>query len=103
MRRITPALLTVVMLGVVGLLVVAYIGKKLLAREAPAPVDTRMSVPMALTELEPGTRITEAHLAMGPVDRTKVTRDTVLTSRVLLGRVVKNKIEAAQPLSTLDF
>ncbi len=103
MRRITPALLTVVMLGVVGLLVVAYIGKKLLAREAPAPVDTRMSVPMSLTELDPGTRVTEAHLAMGPVDRTKVTRDTVLTSRVLIGRVVKNKIQPAQPLSTLDF
>ncbi len=91
------------MLGVVGLLVVAYIGKKLLAREAPAPVDTRMTVPMALADLEPGTRVTEAHLANGPSDRSKITRDIILTSRALVGRVVKNKITAAQPINTKDL
>lgn len=102
-RRMSPAFLTIAMLGVVGLLVVMYIGKKLLAREAPAPADTRLTVPMALSELEPGTRVTEAHLAMGPIDRSKVTRDTVLTSRVLVGRVVKNKINAAEPIKSLDL
>ncbi|SFJ16626.1 Flp pilus assembly protein CpaB [Planctomicrobium piriforme] len=103
MRRLSPALLTMGMLGIVGLLVVAYVGKKLLAREAPAAVDNRMTVPMALTDLEPGTRVTEAHLAMGPADRSKITRDTVLTNRVLIGRVVKNKISAAQPINTQDL
>jgi len=102
-RRLSPAFLTVAMLGVVGLLVVMYIGKKLLAREAPAPVDNRISVPMALADLEPGTRVTEAHLATGPADRSKIGRDVVLTSRVLVGRVVKNKITAAQPISSQDL
>jgi len=102
-RRLSPAFLTMAMLGIVGLLVVAYIGKKLLAREAAPVVDNRISVPMALTDLEPGVRLTEAHLAMGPADRTKITRDTVLTNRVLIGRVVKNKITGAQPISTQDL
>jgi len=102
-RRLSPAFLTVAMLGVVGLLVVMYVGKKLLAREAPAPVDNRISVPMALTDLEPGTRVLEAHLATGPADRTKIDRHVALSPRVLVGRVVKNKITATQPISTLDL
>ncbi|WP_437224858.1 Flp pilus assembly protein CpaB [Planctomicrobium sp. SH661] len=103
MRRLSPALLTMVMLGVVGLLVVMYVGKKLLAREAPPLVDTNVSVPMSLTDLEPGTRITEANLATGPAARTKLTRDVVLTSRALVGRVVKNKILATEPIKSSDL
>lgn len=103
MRRLSPALLTMGMLGVVGLLVAAYVGKRLLAREEGPPQDPIVNVPMALTDLTPGTRITEAHVAMGRSKESKVTRDVVRTSRVLVGRVVKNAITAAQPISTLDL
>lgn len=91
------------MLGVVGLLVALYFGKRLLARDVPAPVDELVSIPMALTDLEAGTRLTEAHVGMGSARQSKITRDVVRTSRVLVGRVVKNPIKAAQPISTLDL
>jgi len=102
-RRLSPALLTMVMLGVVGLLVVLYIGKKLLARDNGPPPDPTISVPMSLTDLEPGVRITEAHLATGPTLRSKLQRDVVLTSKSLVGRVVKNKILATQPIRSSDL
>jgi pilus assembly protein CpaB len=91
------------MLGVVGLLVALYVGKKLLARDTSPPRDAVINVPMALTDLEPGTRITEAHVAMGPALESKITRDVVRTSRVVVGRVVKNKLLAAQPIKTTDL
>lgn len=103
MRRLSPAFLTMAMLGVVGLLVVMYVGKKLLARDAGPPPDPTVSVPMSLTDLEPGTRITEAHIANGPALRSKLTRDTVMNSRALIGRVVKNKIPATQPIKSTDL
>lgn len=103
MRRLSPAFLTMAMLGVVGLLVVLYIGKKLLARDVTPPADPTVSVPMSLTELEPGTRITEAHLATGPALRSKLTREIVMTTRALVGRVVKNKIPATQPIKSSDL
>lgn len=103
MRRLSPALLTMVMLGVVGLLVVLYVGKKLLARDSGPPPDPTVSVPMSLTDLEPGVRITEAHLANGPTLRSKLARDVVLTNRSLVGRVVKNKILATQPIKSSDL
>lgn len=103
MRRLSPAFLTMVMLGVVGLLVVLYVGKKLLARDKTPPADPTVSVPMSLTDLEPGTRITEAHLATGPAVRSKLTRDIVMTTRALVGRVVKNKIPATQPIKSGDL
>lgn len=103
MRRLSPALLTMVMLGVVGLLVVLYVGKKLLARDSGPPPDPTVSVPMSLTDLEPGVRISEAHLANGPALRSKLARDVVLTNRSLVGRVVKNKILATQPIKSSDL
>ncbi|WP_437206475.1 Flp pilus assembly protein CpaB [Planctomicrobium sp. SH664] len=102
MRRLSPALLTMGMLGVIGLLVAMYFGKKLLAREE-APQDPVVNVPMALAELKPGTRITEAHLGLGPIRQSKLTRDIVKTNRVLLGRIVKSPIASAQPISTNDL
>ncbi|WP_437186185.1 Flp pilus assembly protein CpaB [Planctomicrobium sp. SH668] len=103
MRRLSPAFLTIAMLGVVGLLVVLYVGKKLLARDVAPPSNPSVNVPMALTDLEPGTRITDAHLATGPTSRADLGRDVVLTSRALVGRVVKNKITGAQPISSADL
>lgn len=60
-----------------------------------APLRT---VPMALTDLEPGTVITSQHVGMGPIRTDLLERDMFLTNRGIVGRVVKERITAAQPL-----
>jgi pilus assembly protein CpaB len=102
-KRLSPATLTLLMLLIVGGLVLAYVGKKLLARDETPAVDPLINVPMAIADLEPGTKITAAHLAIGNLLRSKLTRDIVKSDRVLIGRVVKTKIKAAQPVSTTDL
>jgi pilus assembly protein CpaB len=86
------------MLAVFGLLIGAYVVKNLWAdEEAPLAPESRL-IPMATADLEPGTLITEAHLGQAPVDRDSLTPDTLISNRVILGRVVKEKINAAQPI-----
>ncbi|MCA8997133.1 MAG: Flp pilus assembly protein CpaB, partial [Planctomycetaceae bacterium] len=103
MRRLSPAFLTVMMLGIIGLLVVLYVGKKMFATAEAPPGDPLMEVPMALTDLPPGTVITEAHLAQGRSRISKITRDVVRSQRVIIGRVVKNPITAAEPIKSTDL
>lgn len=103
MKRLSPATLTLLMLLIIGGLVLVYVGKKLLARDEAPPVDQLIDVPMAIADLEPGTRITKGHLAIGKLLQSKLTRDIVKSDRVLLDRVVKTKIKAAQAISTLDL
>ena len=103
MKRLSPATLTLLMLLIIGGLVLAYVGKKLLARDETPVVDEKINVPMAVADLEPGTKITKEHLALGPLFRSKLTRDIVQSERVLIGRVVRTKIKAAQPISTIDL
>lgn len=103
MRRLSPALLTMVMLGIVGMLVVLYVGKKMFATTERPPADPLVEVPMALSDLKEGTVITEAHLAMGRSRTSNLTREVVRSSRVLIGRVVRNPITAAQPIKTTDL
>ena len=102
-KRMSPATLTLLMLLIIGGLVVVYVGKKLLARDEAPPVDQLIDVPMAIADLEPGTLITKQHLAIGKLLQSKLTRDIVKSDRVLLDRVVKTKIKAAQAISTLDL
>lgn len=103
MKRLSPATLTLLMLLIIGGLVLVYVGKKLLARDEAPPTDQLIDVPMAIADLEPGTKITKAHLAIGKLLQSKLTRDIVKSDRVLLDRVVKTKIKAAQAISTLDL
>ncbi len=103
MKRLSPATLTLLMLLIVGGLVLAYVGKKLLARDEKPSVDKLINVPMAVADLEPGTKITAAHLAIGNRFQSKITPDIVKSDRVLIGRVVKTKIKAATAISTLDL
>jgi pilus assembly protein CpaB len=90
------------MLGVVGLLVLGYVAKRMFAQEEVLP-EERVNVPMALADLPPGTMITEAHLGLGPARREDMTRETIRNSTALVGRIVRNPIPAAQPISTLDL
>jgi len=97
-KRLTPAALTLIMFGVVGLLVAAYVAKNLLAVDnRPAPPPSR-NIPMAVADIEPGTVITENHLGQGPYPVDQLERDTLLVNRVVVGRVAKEKIPAAQPI-----
>lgn len=98
MRFLTPAMLTIILLLVVAGLVIAYVVKSLFAAEPVAAVPPRL-YPMAVADLEPGTTITASHLAQGPYSgesqRTFARSDTIL-----LGRTVREKITAAQPIDT---
>lgn len=98
MRFLTPAMLTIVLLFVVGGLVVAYVVKSLFAAEpvaAPAP----RNYPMAVADLEPGTVITAAHLAQGPYSGPSQ-KTFARADSVLIGRVVRERITAAAPIDT---
>lgn len=99
-KRLSPATLTLLMLLIIGGLVLAYVGKKLLARDEEPSVDKLINVPMAVADLKPGTKITAAHLAIGSRFQSKITPDIVKSDRVLIGRIVKTEIKAATAIST---
>lgn len=102
MRILTPARVTLLMLFVVGGLVAAYVAKNLWASdEAPVAVETR-AVPMAVADLKPGTIITEAHLGLGrmPADELSRYPGMLLENRAIVGRVVKQPIQAGTPILT---
>ena len=101
MKKISPAFLTLTMLGVVGMLVTLYFAKQMLATEAVVREDPVMQIPMALTDLAPGTLITEAHLGLGRALEDEISPNTVIKERVLVGRIVKEPIAAAEPISTV--
>ncbi len=98
MRRLTPAVLTLIMFGVVGLLVAAYVAKNLLAREETVAQPTTRNVPMAVSDIPAGSVITANHLGMGPYPIERLDRDMLLVNRVIEGRVAKEDIKAAQPI-----
>ena len=99
MRRLTPATLTLVMFGIVGILVVGYVAKTMLAGQVKPPAPPAMrDVPMAIADIAPGTIITENHLGMGKTLRDKLESDVLLANRVIIGRVAKIPIKAAVPI-----
>lgn len=98
MKRLTPAFVTLLMLVVVGLLIGAYVVKTLFANEEPPAVAESRLIPMPTSDLEPGTLITEAHVGQAPIPREMLTPDTLISNRVIVGRVVKEKLKAAQPI-----
>lgn len=100
MKSLTPAKVTLLMFGVFGILIAAYIGKRLLAgKEETPPVATR-NIPMAISALEPGTLVTEEHLGLGPIAIKNLKPEMMTSNRVIVGRIVKDRIAAATPIST---
>ncbi len=99
MNRLTPARLSMVMFMVVGGLIAAYIAKGLLAQEEKkAAGSPTRNIPMAVSDLPAGTMITESHLGIGPALNAKITRDVLLTNKVIVGRVTKEALKAAEPI-----
>ena len=87
-----------IMFGLVGVLVVVYFTKIMFAQKEKPAVNNLREVPMAVTDISPGTVITADHLGMGRYDRTKLTPDVLLANRVIVGRVAKEAIRAANPI-----
>ena len=79
-------------------LVGGYFVKNLLAQKEKPVASTLREVPMAITDIKPGTVITADHLGMGRYDRTKLTPDVLLVNRVIVGRVARDEIKAAAPI-----
>src|SRR5689334_16825263 len=86
------------MFGIIGLLVVGYFAKTLWASKEKPAVSNLREVPMAVTDIKPGTVITADHLGMGRYDRTKLSSDVLLANRVIVGRVAREAIKAAVPI-----
>lgn len=98
MKRLTPAKLSMMMFMVVGGLIAAYIAKGIFANTKPPVVAERKNIPMPVSDLPAGTMITEAHLGLGPHLASKLTRDVLLNNRVIVGRVTKEPLKAAEPI-----
>ena len=98
-------MLTVAAFAIICLLAVTFFFKKLWAMEVvhvpPAPSRT---MPMAITEIEPGTVITMKHIGNGPVGPdTKLAPDTIRSLDFLVGRIAKDRIPSAVPLQGSMF
>ncbi len=98
MKRLTPAKVTMIMFFVVGGLIVAYIAKGLMAVPEKKAGPKSRNVPMPIADLLPGTVITEDHLGLGPVLESDLQRDMLLANKVIVGRVVKERLKAAYPI-----
>lgn len=86
------------MFGILGLLVVGYVAKNLLAVQEKKVTVAMRDVPMAITDISPGTILTERHLGMGKMPVDKLTREMLLTNRVIVGRVTRTPLKAAEPI-----
>jgi pilus assembly protein CpaB len=91
------------MLAIVGLLVTAYVAKNLLARTELPPEDPIVTIPMPLADLQPGTLITDGHIATGRLRNSMMTPETIRAKAIVIGRVVKVPLSAAQPILTTDL
>ena len=98
MKRLTPAKATILMFGLVGVLVSAYVVKKIFA----GPVDNGPSLtrllPMPVADLPAGTLLTEDHMGMGWFPRELATPDMLLSIKTGVGRVAKVPLKAATPI-----
>jgi pilus assembly protein CpaB len=81
----------------VGGLITLYVGKVLFATEDATTIEMT-SVPMAVVQLAPGTKVTPAHLGIGRIQANERIPEMLLSDEGILGRVVKETIPAATPI-----
>jgi pilus assembly protein CpaB len=104
--KLTPWMLTVASFLIIALLAVGFLFKRLMAREeVVAAKDEPRLLPMAVSDIEPGTLITRAHVGNGPWGdkEKKLEPDTLLSLDGVVGRIAKERISAAQPLRGSQF
>lgn len=102
MKSLTPAKMVMFVFVAIGMLITFYLVKTLTAKEPP-PRMTMRTVPLTLSELEPGTMITDMHVGLGPVPNELVTGDSLLTVEGIVGRVVKKKIPVTELIRGSDL
>jgi pilus assembly protein CpaB len=103
-KRVTPALVTLLMLGVVGFLVVAYVAKTyLFVGTDEGPTLARRNIPTAIVEIAAGTLITEQHLGQAPIAIADIEPQTLVNSRVILGRIARQTIPPLSQIRTDDL
>lgn len=73
--------------------------------EQPAQFASMETVPVALSDILPGTRIEAGYLTEAPILSSKVRkhRDTVRSAKALVGRIAKQKISVATPIRLSMF
>jgi pilus assembly protein CpaB len=103
--KLTPWMLTIAAFGLISLLAAGFLFKKLTAREVVAePKVERRSLPMAITDIEPGTLVTAAHVGNGPWQNdSELSPDTFTNREGVIGRIAREKITAARPLRGSQF
>ena len=103
--KLTPWMLTVSAFTLIAVLAVGFIFKKLTAQqEVVLPEPSPRTLPMAITEIAAGTKITRAHVGNGPWrSDADLAPDTMTSADGIVGRVAKERIPAAQPLRGSQF
>lgn len=103
--KLTPWMLTMAAFGIIALLAVGFLFKKLMAAPvAEVKPPERRVLPMAITAIEPGTMITSQHIGNGPAPGDQpLAKDTFTNREGVIGRIAKVRIEAAVPLEGSMF
>jgi pilus assembly protein CpaB len=98
-------MLTVAVFGIICTLAAGYFMKLAYQPgQTEEPARERRTLPMAVSEIAPGTVITRAHLGNGPWDRSlPLEPDTLVNIDSIVGRITREKITAAQPLRGAMF
>lgn len=97
--KLTPAKVTMMMLMAVGGLIGLYVIKGLFAVEKKAdPRPRSVTIPLAAGYLAPGTKITDTHIGLGPFPERELKEDHLRSSRVIVGRIVKEAIKPGDPI-----
>lgn len=104
--KLTPWMLAILAFLIVVLLAGGYFLKRFF-NKAPeaAPVAQRENIPVALSDIQPGTEIQASYLAQAPINRERANEfpDIVKSSAALVGRIAKEKIPMATPLRLSMF
>ncbi len=79
MKRRSPITLTLLL--VIGGLVPSTVGTNLLIHDEAPAVEQLVNVPMAVADLEPGTKITAVHLAISQRYHAKITSHRIEAQR----------------------
>ncbi|MCA9057820.1 MAG: Flp pilus assembly protein CpaB, partial [Planctomycetaceae bacterium] len=103
--KLTPWMMPVAAFAVVAVLAVGFLMKKLTAREVVEEVKPEVrTLPMALTDIEPGTVLSEKNVGLGPWgDESTLTPDTFTSRDSVIGRIARERITRATPLKGSDF
>lgn len=104
--KLTPWMLSVAAFLIISALAIGFIMKKVFAQEPVRAVGPATeTVPMALSDIAPGTTMQSSYLGDGPVLKTTIRehRDIVRGRSGIVGRVAKERIPMATPLRLSMF